>query len=44
MTNAVDMIDRIVAGVLEQLQAPAAAAPASRSPAPRIDRWKFTTP
>jgi len=33
MTNAVDMIDRIVAGVLEQLQAPAAAAPASRSPA-----------
>jgi hypothetical protein len=32
MTNAADMIDRIVAGVLEQLQAPAAAAPASRSP------------
>jgi len=33
MTNAADMIDRIVAGVLEQLHAPAAAAPASRSPA-----------
>ncbi|HET6326052.1 MAG TPA: hypothetical protein VFG04_15350 [Planctomycetaceae bacterium] len=34
MTNAADMIDRIVAGVLEQLQAPAvAAAPASRSTA-----------
>ena len=34
MTNATDMIDRIVASVLEQLQAPAAAAaPASRSTA-----------
>jgi hypothetical protein len=32
MTNAADMVDRIVAGVLEQLHAPAAAAPASRSP------------
>jgi hypothetical protein len=31
MTNAADMVDRIVAGVLEQLQAPAAAAPGSRS-------------
>ncbi len=33
MTNGADMVDRIVAGVLEQLHAPAAAAPASR-PAP----------
>jgi hypothetical protein len=30
MTNAAEMIDRIVAGVLEQLHAPAAAAPANR--------------
>ncbi|HEV3303206.1 MAG TPA: hypothetical protein VG055_26370 [Planctomycetaceae bacterium] len=30
MTNAAEMVDRIVAGVLEQLQAPAAAAPATR--------------
>ena len=30
MTNAADIVDRIVAGVLEQLHAPAAAAPAIR--------------
>jgi hypothetical protein len=33
MTNAADMVDRIVAGVLEQLHAPATAAPASRAAA-----------
>jgi hypothetical protein len=33
MTNAAEMIDRIVAGVLEQLHAPAAAAPAIQSAA-----------
>ncbi len=33
MTNAAEMVDRIVAGVLEQLQAPVAAAPANRSTA-----------
>jgi hypothetical protein len=33
MAEGADMVDRIVAGVLEQLQAPAAAAPASRSTA-----------
>ena len=34
MTMAADLVDRIVAGVLEQLKAPSAAAPATRPAAP----------
>ncbi len=45
MTNAAEMVDRIVAGVLEQLQAPAAAAlRVGPHPRPRTGRWKFATP